>query len=87
MHIKDYISEISIVDSRAKYNGGICIVTSYLAKGLEFDAVIISNVNEFYYNSNKVVDMKLLYVSMTRALHELKILYNGNITRPLKEEI
>ncbi len=31
--------------------------------------------------------MKLLYVAMTRALHELRVLYDESITLPLKEEI
>ena len=31
--------------------------------------------------------MKNLYVSMTRPLHELEILYDGELTLPLKEEV
>ena len=30
--------------------------------------------------------MKLLYVAVTRALHELDIVYSGNITKPLEEK-
>lgn len=50
----------------------IFILTSYLSKGLEFDAVIIENIND--YNKESILDMKLLYVSMTRALHELVVI-------------
>lgn len=70
-----------------QYNGGICTITSYLAKGLEFDGVIVANASEGEYNSNKDIDMKLLYVSMTRPLHELNVLYNKNIVKPLQEEV
>ena len=74
----------NVVNSETQYEGGICTITSYLAKGLEFDGVIISNASEEKYNSAKLIDMKLLYVSMTRPLHELKILYNDNLVKPLK---
>lgn len=76
-----------ITDSDTEYNGGICTITSYLAKGLEFDGVIISDASEGKYNSNKKIDMKLLYVAMTRPLHELKILYNNKIVEPLEDII
>jgi DNA helicase II / ATP-dependent DNA helicase PcrA len=53
------------------YEGGTVIVPSYLAKGLEFDAVIICTVEEDYLLEE--LDVKLLYVGMTRALHSLDI--------------
>ncbi len=62
-----------ITNKNTKYNGGICILPSYLSKGLEFDAVIISDLDN--YDNKSMLDMKLLYVSMTRALHELIITY------------
>ncbi len=77
----------TITDLDIIYQGGICVITSYLAKGLEFDGVIISNASEDVYNSLKSFDMKLLYVAMTRPLHELNILYNNEITKPLLKEI
>ena len=30
--------------------------------------------------------MRLAYVAMTRPLHELKVLYQKDITKPLKKE-
>lgn len=65
-----------------KYN--ICTISNQLSKGLEFDAVIISNSDKNIYSSNNSLDMKLLYVAITRALHELDIVYTGEITEPLK---
>ena len=66
-----------------KYN--ICTISNQLAKGLEFDAVIINNANEDLYNSTNPLDMKLLYVAITRALHEVDITYSKELTKPLKE--
>ena len=64
----------NITNSDTEYDGGICTITSYLAKGLEFDGAIISDASEESYNPNKAIDMKLLYVAMTRPLHELRVL-------------
>ncbi len=61
----------------------ICTISNQLAKGLEFDAVIINNANERLYSSDNNLDMKLLYVAITRALHELDIVYNGTLTKSL----
>ena len=77
----------NITDSDTQYNGGICTITSYLAKGLEFDGVVVANASENEYNSSKAINMKLLYVAMTRPLHELNILYNNNIVKPLQQEV
>ena len=81
---KDKIAVNNITDSDTQYYGGICTITSYLAKGLEFDGVIVANASEKEYSSNKDIDMKLLYVSMTRPLHELNILYRNNLVKPLQ---
>ena len=61
-----------ITDKDSEYNGGISIVPSYLSKGLEFDAVIITDADKLHY-SNTEVDVKLLYVCMTRAMNTLDI--------------
>ena len=54
------------------YEGGTVIVPSYLAKGLEFDSVIICSWEEDYFIDE--LDLKLLYVAMTRALHSLDVM-------------
>lgn len=61
-----------ISDKDSEYNGGISIVPSYLSKGLEFDAVIITNCDDFNYTESEV-DTKLLYVCITRAMNVLDI--------------
>lgn len=53
---------------------GLCVIPSALSKGLEFDAVIIADA-ESYTQS----DDKLLYVAMTRAMHELTVIGLGSL--------
>ena len=67
----------------SEYNSGISIVPSYLAKGLEFDCVIISDASNSKYTDSSL-DIKLLYVTITRAMSKLDIFYTGELTRLLK---
>lgn len=73
-----------IIDDNESYNGGICVVTSYLSKGLEFDSVIITDADEDTYSSQNEIDMKLMYVATTRALHDLEIIYEDSVIEPLR---
>ena len=62
----------------------VILITNQLAKGLEFDAVIINDASENVYNSNSTIDLKLLYVALTRPLHELVVLYKNDLCHALK---
>ena len=55
------------------------IIPYYLTKVLEFDATIIFNPSEENYKSN-LLDERLLYVSLTRALPLEYIINKSNIT-------
>ena len=64
---------ISVIDKDSKkFNKKLVIIPAYLAKGLEFDSVIVYNNRSNPYRKN---ERNLLYVSCTRAQHELYI-YN-----------
>ncbi|MEE6450902.1 UvrD-helicase domain-containing protein [Gottfriedia acidiceleris] len=70
--------EVSFIHSKQrKYEGGISVIPVYLSKGLEFDAVLLVDVDDIHYEETKQ-DAKLLYVGCTRALHNLTVLYSGN---------
>lgn len=78
------IPNITLNDDLTDDEFKICTISNQLAKGLEFDAVIINNANENIYLSSSNLDMKLLYVAITRALHELDIVYSGYLPLPLQ---
>lgn len=78
------IPNITLNDDLSEDNNKVCTISNQLAKGLEFDAVIINNANENIYSSSSNLDMKLLYVAITRALHELDIVYSGELPSPLR---
>ena len=77
------IPNVTVSDDLSDEKFNICTISNQLSKGLEFDAVIINNASEKIYSSKESLDMKLLYVAVTRALHELDIVYSGNLTKPL----
>ena len=78
--LEKYRKDIKLIKSKdSEYHAGISIVPSYLAKGLEFDSVILFNVNNENYQ-NTVLDIKLLYVAITRAMSKLDVFYTGKIS-------
>lgn len=71
-----------LTDQTTDFKEGVVIIPSYLAKGLEFDSVILWDVNEATYQLNPI-DVKLLYIGATRALHKLVLLYQNNLSKVL----
>ena len=53
----------------------LIITTIYLSKGLEYDHVILPNVDNDVYSST--LDRQNLYVATTRALHGLHVFYEN----------
>jgi DNA helicase II / ATP-dependent DNA helicase PcrA len=62
-----------------EFDEGVVVIPSYLAKGLEFDSVIVLNASEEIYE--KESERKLLYTICTRAMHRLIITSIGKPTR------
>ena len=70
-------------DGSDEYEGGVQVMPVYLSKGLEFDTVIIAEADNEHY-PDRELDAKLLYVALTRAMHELYVLHSGPISPLLK---
>lgn len=73
-----------ITGKEKAYYGGVVAVSSYLAKGLEFDAVFIPDADREVYGE-EALDIKLFYVAMTRPLHKLYIYHSSELTGLLDE--
>ena len=58
---------------------GIFIIPIYMSKGLEFDAVVICDVDSQNYHDED--DKNLLYVACTRALHRLSLFCEKEISQ------
>ncbi|MFS8573524.1 MAG: ATP-binding domain-containing protein, partial [Clostridia bacterium] len=57
---------------------GDLVIPAYLAKGLEFDGVIIYDAGAHVYGDE--TERRLFYTACTRALHRLALLYTGELT-------
>ncbi len=68
-----------IEEGQSKLDIDSLIIPSYMTKGLEFDATIVYNCDEDMYR-NEVLDKKLLYVALTRALHLQYVMYKESLS-------
>jgi DNA helicase-2/ATP-dependent DNA helicase PcrA len=57
---------------------GAVILPAYLAKGLEFDAVLIADAEAKAYHACR--ELGLFYTACTRALHVLRLYYSGAVS-------
>jgi DNA helicase-2/ATP-dependent DNA helicase PcrA len=61
------------------FKSGVIITTAHLAKGLEFDEVVVPFASAHNYHTD--VDRRMLYIACTRAMHQLTLIYSGIVTR------
>lgn len=81
--LKDYI-DVHLVDKRSnEFDKGVVIIPAYLAKGIEFDAVMIFNASMEIYKAESL--RNLFYTACTRAMHELFVFYVGELTSFVKD--
>lgn len=67
------------------FSTGIIVCTPHLAKGLEFDRVIIPDVSKEVFHTQ--MDRNLLYVACTRAMHRLSLISVGEKSVFLPEQV
>ncbi len=64
----------------AAFRSGSLLLPIYLAKGLEFDGVIIPDAGAAVYSPEHPGDRQLLYIACTRALHRLILCHSGELS-------
>ena len=62
-------------EQSAAFSAGVIIMSAHLAKGLEFDRVIVPEASADNYHT--IMDRNLLYVACTRAMHRLTLTHTG----------
>jgi DNA helicase-2/ATP-dependent DNA helicase PcrA len=62
----------------SSFEKGMLVLPAYLAKGIEFDAVIIYNASSESYQDE--YERNLFYTACTRAMHELHLFSLGEIS-------
>ena len=66
----------------SSFEEGMIITSAHMAKGLEFDQVIVPNVDSTNFRSD--LDNSLLYIACTRAMHRLDLTRTGELPEILK---
>lgn len=64
-----------ITKETVTYQNGVMVVPVYLAKGIEFDAVLVYDASSEAYGREN--ERKLLYTACTRAMHRLYLYATG----------
>jgi DNA helicase-2/ATP-dependent DNA helicase PcrA len=71
------VEEIKLVKNGSiEYEQGVVVIPAYLAKGIEFDAVIIYDASEHVYGDESL--RRLFYTACTRAMHYLQLYSVGD---------
>lgn len=60
------------------FKEGVIVTSAHLAKGLEFDAVLVPFASARTYATE--IDRSMLYVACTRAMHQLTLTHSGELT-------
>ncbi|KXG75486.1 RNA polymerase recycling motor HelD [Thermotalea metallivorans] len=82
--LKGRVENIHLITEQATdFHGGVVVIPSYLSKGLEFDGVLVYGVDQGTYSMEEI-DVKLLYIAITRALHRVSMYYQGDLSEVLK---
>lgn len=61
------------------FSQGVVVIPAYLAKGVEFDAVVVADGSEVTYARD--MERELFYTACTRAMHELCVVTVGKPNR------
>ncbi|MFG2683104.1 HelD family protein [Streptomyces sp. NPDC048392] len=61
-----------------EFSAGTVITSAHIAKGLEFDTVIVPDVDDVNYVNE--MDKCMLYIACTRAMHELHLTHGGSLS-------
>lgn len=74
--IRDIRKDIHLLHfSSDQFHEGIMVTSAHMAKGLEFDQVIVPSVDASNYRTE--LDRSLLYIACTRAMHALTLTFHG----------
>ena len=73
-----------IAPESTAFVNGVSIASIQMSKGLEFDEVIVPDVAQDTYRTEK--DRGLLYIACTRAMHRLTVMYAGERSKLLAGE-
>ncbi|WP_186575986.1 RNA polymerase recycling motor HelD [Aquibacillus kalidii] len=77
--------DVMLMDQQTHtFQKGVLVIPAYLAKGIEFDAVIIYDASDSNYKDE--LERNLFYTACTRAMHEL-LMFSIGTPSPFIEQV
>jgi len=71
--LKKHIPELALIgDNKEVLSNGVNVISAFNSKGLEFDYVIVPQVNPKNYS--REYDINLLFIACSRAMHKLDLI-------------
>lgn len=78
-------SDVNLISPEsASFQKGPSITSIQMAKGLEFDEVVVMDADQETYTTD--YDRNLLYIACTRAMHRLTLMHTGEMSKLIEEE-
>ncbi|GAA5415968.1 DNA helicase IV [Paraliobacillus ryukyuensis] len=77
-YLKQYMDVTLLDPTTHTFHKGVLVIPTYLAKGIEFDAVLLYNASKTRYQTE--LERNLLYTACTRAMHDLFVLSLGELS-------
>ncbi|WP_027482046.1 HelD family protein [Deinococcus pimensis] len=79
------IDAAPIDTEQKRYAGGVVVIPPNLSKGLEFDAAVIVGADTASYPHDVEYETRLMYVAVTRGMHALWLLPDGELHPLLRQ--
>ncbi|WDF03974.1 RNA polymerase recycling motor HelD [Shouchella hunanensis] len=81
--LSEWLTIQLVTEDHHEYDTGIVVLPIYLAKGIEFDSVLVFNASDQQFHTEQ--ERFHLYTACTRAMHELALFSVGAPSRFLQE--
>ncbi|MHA8137795.1 RNA polymerase recycling motor HelD [Lactobacillaceae bacterium Scapto_B20] len=72
------VKNVLLKTENQRLTNGVLVIPSYLAKGLEFDSVVMWDASKQQYPDEE--DRQLVYTICTRAMHDLTVISTGELS-------
>ncbi|WP_159884215.1 RNA polymerase recycling motor HelD [Paenibacillus puerhi] len=82
-YLKDRLPVRLVGMETVTFEQGMVVIPAYLAKGVEFDAVLLYNASQESYGRES--ERRLFYTACTRAMHELHLYCTGEFSPFIKD--
>lgn len=81
--LSEWLTIQLVTEDHHEYDTGIVVLPIYLAKGIEFDSVLVFNASDQQFHTEQ--ERFHLYTACTRAMHKLALFSVGAPSRFLQE--